>query len=102
MQAKDLPDRDILALVYAISMGEKRRGRWIDGHAMFDGVEYWKRNARPDAWVFVGDLEYHLPEVPTKVIMAKMRALIRRKLIDGCACGCRGDFWVTEKGREYL
>ncbi len=30
--------------------------------------------------------------VPKKVILAKAKSLIRRGIIDGCACGCRGDF----------
>jgi hypothetical protein len=37
------------------------------------------------------------PGTPQKVALAKMRALIKRGLIDGCACGCRGDF--TLKGQ---
>ncbi len=37
-------------------------------------------------------------EVPPKVVLAKLHALLRRKLITGCACGCRGDFNITEAG----
>lgn len=32
--------------------------------------------------------------VPPKVLLAKAKRLIRRRLIDGCTCGCRGDFRV--------
>jgi hypothetical protein len=40
----------------------------------------------------VGDaLEGKYPE---KVVLAKLRRMIRRKLIDGCGCGCRGDLSV--------
>lgn len=39
---------------------------------------------------------------PFKVVLAKLRALARRKLIDGCTCGCRGNFFLTPKGAEYL
>lgn len=39
---------------------------------------------------------------PPKVGLAKMRALIKKKLVDGCACGCRGDFVITDLGREVL
>lgn len=39
---------------------------------------------------------------PEKVILSKMRSLIRRGLVDGCGCGCRGDFVLSEKGKEYL
>jgi hypothetical protein len=31
-------------------------------------------------------------QLPQNLIRAKARRLIRRKLLDGCACGCRGDF----------
>lgn len=30
---------------------------------------------------------------PRKVVAAKLAALLRRRLVDGCPCGCRGD-WV--------
>ncbi|MFH2045132.1 MAG: hypothetical protein ABIK92_08285 [Pseudomonadota bacterium] len=37
-----------------------------------------------------------------KLQVAKMKSLIRRGLVDGCDCGCRGDFEITRKGVEYL
>jgi hypothetical protein len=37
-----------------------------------------------------------------KVVRAKLHALIRRKLIVGCVCGCRGDFEVTSAGMDVL
>lgn len=37
-----------------------------------------------------------------KLAHAKMIMLHRRGLIDGCTCGCRGDFELTEKGWQYL
>lgn len=36
------------------------------------------------------------------LLKAKMRTLIKHKLVEGCACGCRGDFKITNKGREIL
>lgn len=36
------------------------------------------------------------PEIPERVILAKMRALVSRKLVIGCACGCRGDFHLVD------
>lgn len=41
-------------------------------------------------------------DFPWKVVAAKCRALVKRGLLDGCACGCRGDFVVTEAGCELL
>lgn len=37
------------------------------------------------------------PGVPPRLIMAKARALIKRGIITGCACGCRGDFQVVHQ-----
>lgn len=34
--------------------------------------------------------------------VAKMVMLKRRGLVDGCGCGCRGDWRITNKGIEYL
>lgn len=47
---------------------------------------------------------YSSPElrgVPWKVLQAKLKALRRRGLIDGCACGCRGDWELTTEGVAY-
>src|SRR5215471_9823205 len=38
-------------------------------------------------------------EYPEKVLLAKLRRLVRRGLLAGCACGCRGDFSITDEGR---
>lgn len=40
--------------------------------------------------------------VPFKVARAKMASLVRQGLVDGCTCGCRGDFELTVKGQAYL
>lgn len=39
---------------------------------------------------------------PGKLQVAKMRKLIRRGLVSGCDCGCRGDFELTDAGRKAL
>lgn len=40
--------------------------------------------------------------VPKRAVLGKMRMLIRRGLVDGCPCGCRGDFEITPKGQAWL
>lgn len=40
--------------------------------------------------------------MPEKVVLAKARALIRRGLLNGCGCGCRGDFEVTYDGETLV
>ena len=39
---------------------------------------------------------------PKKMVLSKIKSLIRRGLVDGCGCGCRGDFALTEKGKSLL
>ena len=34
---------------------------------------------------------------PVKVAMAKLRKMERQGLVDGCACGCRGDWTILEE-----
>lgn len=37
-----------------------------------------------------------------KLVVAKARKLIKQGYLDGCACGCRGDFELTPKGKVFL
>lgn len=41
-------------------------------------------------------------EIPRKVMLSKLRNMIEKGIIDGCACGCRGDFELTQKGKDIL
>lgn len=48
-------------------------------------------------------VQHAMPEsTPRKLQIAKMVMLKRRGLVDGCGCGCRGDWRITDKGVEYL
>ena len=31
---------------------------------------------------------------PEKVLLAKLRKMVKQRKIEGCACGCRGDFYL--------
>lgn len=42
------------------------------------------------------------PNLPEKLVLGKMRMLMRRGLVTGCGCGCRGDFEITAKGIQWL
>lgn len=83
MQCKDIPDAPILAFLAA--------NDWAAGWHDFEGPEYCPtvRDCMPAG-------------VPPKLRLAKMRGLINRGLVTGCACGCRGDFEITDKGRASL
>jgi hypothetical protein len=60
--------------------------------------------AMPEAFVYVHEeaLMRHFPDFPAKVVRARLRALRKRGYIDGCACGCRGDWNLEAPGRELL
>jgi hypothetical protein len=80
MQCKDIPDRPILQLL------AKNPGVW---HNWYFDNDKNVRTAMP-------------VDVPGKLVIGKMRMLMRRGLVDGCDCGCRGDFEITPKGIAYL
>ena len=85
MQAKDVPDEPVLRFLAA----HGGPGCTIWRHADGTPRERSALRGMPD-------------DVPEKVARAKMAALIRRGLADGCACGCRGDFEITPAGRALL
>jgi hypothetical protein len=77
MQAKDITDQDMLRAILHDS----------------------RTNDLPAAWYRIA--RDH-PEWPEKVILAKCRQLLKRGLITGCVCGCRGDFLLTDKGSQIV
>ncbi len=74
MQCKDVPDDVFLTVVRDI---RDEQGRTFVS---------WRR------------IEQAFPDVPFKVLLAKARKLIRRGLLNGCACGCSGSFEITYAG----
>lgn len=74
LQCKDIPDAPILAVI--ARQQHKSGGVWLC------------------AWY----LEPYYSDFPDKLFRAKMGSLIKRGLVQGCACGCRGDYELTKKG----
>ena len=72
-QAKDVADE--------VALGAFRRARGRHG---------------VPAWATLWDVQDELPAFPPKVVQAKLRSLVQRGVLDGCACGCRGDFEEPE------
>lgn len=70
IQAKDISDATMLEVVRAV------RGK--------NGADHWS-----SLW----DIQEALSGYPAKVVLAKIRALIKKQLLHGCGCGCRGDFY---------
>jgi hypothetical protein len=75
MKAADIPDHTIL--------------QSIKRHTL-------ARSIGANRWEIYGDFK----DFPEKVVHAKLHVLLRRGLITGCCCGCRGDFGLTQKGLE--
>jgi hypothetical protein len=81
MQCKDIPDLPVLQF---LKQHEGRWCTWGDGYSM-------------------PTIQDAMPEgTPCKLQRAKMKTLIKRNLVDGCGCGCRGDFKITRKGIELI
>lgn len=79
MQCKDIPDEPILKFLAGPYEGWSAPG-WA---TLFEGYPNSVQQAMP-------------ANVPPKLARAKMGQMIRKGLIDGCACGCRGDFRLPE------
>lgn len=80
MQCKDIPDRPLLEFIGS------HNGQWCN-------------------WYFEDKRDVHAAapfDVPDRLLVAKMRRLIQRGLVDGCGCGCRGDYVLTAKGRAAI
>lgn len=79
MQCKDIPELPVLQFLASLN-------RWA---TRFSGLDNSIQQAMP-------------AQTPDKLVRAKMASLIRRKLVDGCICGCRGDYELTPAGQINL
>lgn len=87
MQCKDIDDAPILVFLANLPEYEVASSFWD-----------WDGGIR-----FTYDLMDAFPSnTPRKLCLSKMYKLIRRGLVHGCWCGCRGDFTLTDKGFEYV
>lgn len=95
MQCKDIPDAEFVAAVAtaqkltAIAWGRPAASVWStrwDVGAVLSG--------RPDL-VQKRELFDADGLLPERLVLAKARKLIRRGLLTGCDCGCRGDLEVV-------
>lgn len=86
--ARDIPDAVFLRAISAAA----RHGAWAcrwDVERVLGGLD-------PSQYID------EVPGVPGKVVLAKFRRVKHRGLADGCDCGCRGDFELTDAGRALL
>lgn len=81
MQCKDVADAALLEFLYPL------QGQWT----------LWSD------WYGRPGMKQAFPSgTPRKLMLAKMKKLVDRRLVSGCACGCRGDFEITDKGLALL
>lgn len=84
MQCKDISEIPIL--------------QWLAAHT---NENRWSTHYQSEdiTWSFA----HIFPEEANwKLRLAKLKGLVKRGLVDGCTCGCRGDWYITAEGREYL
>jgi hypothetical protein len=74
MQCKDIPDA---AFLDAVKVNGRAAG--------------WRTR-----WEVQRDLESVIGWLPERLFLAKARTLIRRMLVLGCPCGCRGEYEIPE------
>lgn len=76
MQAKDVTDEQMLEALAKVR-GIHGVPRWS---SLWD-VQRWLKDAH---------------DVPAKVTLAKLKSMVKRNIIRGCCCGCRGDFELID------
>lgn len=69
----------------------------IADEVMIDAIQKTRGRNNVAIWSTIWDIQGELPQFPKKVVIAKLRSMVKRKLINGCVCGCRGDFEVLER-----
>jgi hypothetical protein len=90
-QAKDIPDQAMIDLIKGLQSIPKVYRDYPRG------LTWYADKAR---WVTFNELCNVWSDIPPKVIQAKARRLILKGVIEGCWCGCRGDFHILENGRQ--
>lgn len=96
VQAKHIDDREFIALV------EQMQQERVSQDPSLGPLKYSTGQYDGGPWIMIGNIQDRLAEFPPKVVLAKFASLKRRGLLDGCACGCRGDVQVTELGRDFI
>jgi len=100
-QCKDIQDLPILQFLRMLA-GKQIRSCYNSG----GGLVCWEPQMavlhKGFAHSITNAIDYSDGGHAPNLVRAKMASLIRRGLVDGCACGCRGDFELTEKGLALL
>ncbi len=65
------------------------------------------KNDHCGTWSMRRDVQEELEKMmkrrlPEKVVIAKFKRLEGRKMVDGCSCGCRGDWQLKQAGLDIV
>jgi hypothetical protein len=96
LQCKDIPNEAFLEAVRQVCEIRKMNWamRWEVGAVLAGHPELVRPSAGfPYGIIVQVDWEELFPQ---KLVIAKARKLMRRGLLEGCDCGCRGDFELTD------
>lgn len=88
MRRKDIPDRPVLEFL--------RDRAWGIGAGWHD------IQPRPEGEYIPTVIDAMPAGTKPRQALRRMQSLCNRGLADGCYCGCRGDFTLTDKGRAWL
>lgn len=93
MKTSDIPTRPILEFIETKTRPHTPCMEYCDGKGLW--CNWYLNNAH--------SVTRAMPDgLPEKLVLSKMRNLIKRGLVEGCPCGCRGDYEMTTLGRDYL
>lgn len=92
IHARDIPDEAVIELVRACCEGRCNGDETWGWHGGRPGYKHDPLTPAKGHWANRFDIAKALGNPPEKVVLAKLQKLIKRGLITGCACGCRGDF----------
>ena len=109
MQCKDIPEAPVLEFLVKVANKETH---WTPSPDMKPGCGDRPIPHSQATWFWSDDASGYRPEnsvvrampvgVTGKLALAKMKAMVKKGLVDGCPCGCRGDFEITDKGRGMI
>ena len=90
------------AQVWLVSERRKVKAADIDGVALIRLVDRIGRPLGGMRWAQCWDIAPHYPTTPYRVVHAKLTRLLNVGLLDGCPCGCRGDWVPTTAGYQLI
>ena len=79
-----------------------RKASDIDTVMLIGRIAAWSALTPHSGWVQSWHIQPWYAGVPWKILQAKLRRLHKGGLLNGCPCGCRGDWTVTDAGAKQL